>query len=323
MRKPDVDFHALDDVLVRVFGPRTGFTYHRTASGTSTQVYQLSRDTETFYVRVAEDAASSLGPEAELHRILHDAGVRVPAIVHYEPMVESLARSVMVTTEVPGGPTGATTPTDHIAAIGRAAGRDLARIHSVSVHGFGWVLRDHDVPGWPLRAEHPTYAEYVAPSAAGDPLMGIGFTAAEAQQVESLLVEAVTLGPSGSVGSVAHGDLDTHHIFECAGSYSGLIDLGEIRGTEDTFDLATLHLGADDPATPRIEPHLTAGYAELRPLADDHERRLYLSCVISATHRLCGWFARDGERAADGWFFRSLRGQLATLLKTGQVSGGR
>lgn len=320
MRKPDVDLRALDSLLTKVFGPRNGFRYRRTPTGASTQVYRLDRGNETFYVRIAEEHDASLGPEAELHRVLVAAGVRVPAIVHYEPYDDVLARSVMVTAEVPGHPVDATTSKRAAQEIGLAAGRDLARIHEVPVNGFGWISREHGRPDWPLRAEARTFSAYVNAPAATAPLTAIGFSGKQAQKAEALLEEAVFVGPSNGVGSVAHGDFDISHVYEANGAYAGMIDFGEIRGTDYTFDFATLHLTADDdPPAPQIHRYVERGYAELHPLPDDHEHRLYLACVLNACHRLSTWHARDGDRAADGWFFRWIRDRLRSLLETGRV----
>jgi Ser/Thr protein kinase RdoA (MazF antagonist) len=324
MRKPDVDLRALDDLLVRVFGSRGSFTYQRTPTGTSTQVYRVNRGPESFYVRIAEEAEASLAPEAELHRVLHASGVRVPAITHYEPFVDALARSVMVTTEVPGGPLGAATPADALPEIGQSAGRDLARIHNIPVQGFGWIRRDHDSAGWPLQGQDASYAGYVDPPGVTRPLVGVGFTPDQVRTVERLLEEAIEVGPPGAIGSVAHGDFDTSHVFESSGVYTGLIDFGEIRGTDYTFDFATLHLSADDePSAPQIHQYLEQGYSEISELPDDHPRRLYLACVLSASHRLARWYERDGELAAEGWFFRWIRDRLTDLLEHGDVPAPR
>lgn len=318
MRKPDVDLRALDDLLVRIFGPRGMFSYRRTPTGSSTQVYRVDRGAESFYVRIAEEAEASLAPEAELHRVLHASGVRVPAITHYEPFVDALERSVMVTTDVAGDPLGATTPAGAVPEIGRSAGRDLARIHNIPVQGFGWIRRDHDSSGWPLQGQDPTYAGYVDPPGVTGPLVEVGFSLDQARTVERLLEEAIEVGPSDAIGSVAHGDFDTGHIFESSGAYAGLIDFGEIRGTDYTFDFATLHLNYE-PSAPPIQQYLEQGYAEIRELPDDHSRRLYLACVLSTSHRLARWYERDGDGATEGLFFRWIRDRLADLLEHGDV----
>lgn len=318
MRKPDVDFRALDSFLVRHFGPRAGFTYERTAVGVSTQVYRLRRGAGTFYVRIAETADDCFAPEVEAHRALLRAGARVPAISCYEPYDDGLERSVMVTTEIPGGSIEELASDDDTAAVSRGAGYDLARIHAVSVRGFGWVLRGHGEPGWPLRGEIPGYAEFIDPPRVAKALAGIGMDHADVRAVEELLAEAVAVGPSGESGCLVHGDFDTTHIFGRSGTYAGLIDFGEVRGADYTFDFATLMLNNHRRWRALAYPEIERTYAELRPLPDDHHRRLYLACVHSAAHRLAHWFERDA--ATTGAFFGEIRRRLVQLLTTGAVA---
>jgi aminoglycoside phosphotransferase (APT) family kinase protein len=320
LRKPDVDLRSLEDLLVRLFGSLDGLSYERTPTGTSTQVYRLRCGDQSFYLRVAEEPDASLAPEVEAHRMLHASGVRVPAVTHYEPFDDALGRSVMVVTEIAGAPLDGATPARTATEVLRAAGRDLAKVHSVPVHGFGWVRREHREPGWPLRGEHETYADFVDPDSVAGPLVGIGFSVHQADQVVRLLEEAVELGPDGATGALAHGDFDASHIFTAGDAYTGLIDFGEIRGTDYTFDFATLCLNVDSGSpSPAVRRVVEQGYADVRSLPADHERRVYLACVLSASHRLAGWYRRDGERAADGWFFRWIRDCLVRLLKSGRA----
>jgi hypothetical protein len=76
-RKPDVDAAAIDALLQKVFGTSTPVTYERTPDGVSTQVYRLVRGSETFYLRIAEEADENLETDAELHQRLRDLGVKV------------------------------------------------------------------------------------------------------------------------------------------------------------------------------------------------------------------------------------------------------
>lgn len=319
MRKPDVDFLALDNLLLSTFGTRKEFTYARTPTGVSTQVYRLCRGNETFYMRIAEAAEDSFAPEMEVHNALRNVGVKVPRVIHYEPFDETLARSVIITTELAGEPIDATTPPADVARIYRAAGRDLALVHGFSVRGFDWVRRDHGHPGWPLRGERAAYADYVDPEGARKPLIGIGFTPDQAELVVALLIEMISLGPADDIGYLAHGDFDTTHVFGLAGEYSGIIDFGEIRGTDYTFDFATLQLHTDKETRAVAYPYVEKGYGEMRPFPDDHERRLYLACVMSATHRLCLMFNRHGRRD-EGWFFGWLERRLIDLLRRGEAA---
>jgi len=321
-RRPDVDRAALDALLARVFAARADLTVERTPTGSSTQVYRIDRHSrgriQTFYLRVAETRSVSLAPEVGLHRALLAAGARVPDVVHYEPFDAGLDRSVMVTTEIAGAPVRPSVSSVALGVIGRAAGRDLARVHAVPVRGFGWIRREHGTPAWPLSAEHDDYASFVSAASVHAPLRAIGFGPAQAAQTVRLLEEATATGPTGARGGAAHGDFDVSHIFAAGDTYSGLIDFGELRGTDYPFDFATLELNAE-PGLHGIRAHVRAGYAELHPLPADFDRRLFVACVLSAAHRLATWYRRDGDAAADGWFFRWIRDRLGQLLDAGRL----
>ena len=217
-----------------MFGSRDGFAYHRTETGSSTQVYRLQHRNQdrVSYVRIAETGQDAMAPEAAAHAALREAGVTVPAIVHLEPFDERLRRSVLITDEILGGPAEGSAASPHtLAGVYCAAGRDLARAHRCPVWGFGWVRREHGSPGWPIRAENDTYAQFVRSTDTVAGLAGSGLEPAALNLIEKLLVEMVERGPAGRYGVLAHGDLDPTHIFTDGSDYTGLIDFGEIRGT--------------------------------------------------------------------------------------------
>ncbi|MGH2411721.1 MAG: phosphotransferase family protein, partial [Chloroflexota bacterium] len=158
MRKADVDLRALRQAVGRVF-PAREVIIERTPEGTSTQVYRLLVGTEVYYLRVAEDATASLAPEAAIHQLLRTGGVSVPAVVHFEPFDECLQRSLLVTTEIRGESARHLQDNATRGAVLRAAGRDLAVINSIPVHGFGWITRDGGL-NESLQAEHPTNRDF-------------------------------------------------------------------------------------------------------------------------------------------------------------------
>lgn len=81
-------------------------------------------------------------------------------------------------------------------------------------------------------------------------------------------------------------------------------------------------LNTDQPWRAAAFPEVERSYAEIRPLPDDHARRLYVACVHSAAHRLAHWHERDGRAATTRTFFRAIRGRLAELLRSGEVFAG-
>ena len=244
MREPNVDENALRVVISRALGPTPVFRVERCEEGVSTPVYRVRRRTGTFYVRVSEEEGQSLGPEVEVHRRLRGLELRVPEVVFFEPFDADLARSIMITTEVPGGPLPRNAAPEDVCQVLAEAGRELARINQVSVAGFGWLLRDrHEGP---LRAEFKTYEAlaFHGLEARLRLLADSLFSRQEVRALERLVAEAVSDGGT-AVAWLAHGDFDATHIFQQDGCFTGLIDFGEVRGAESWYDLAhfALHDG--------------------------------------------------------------------------------
>lgn len=310
MRKPDIDPGVLSALLTRILGP--GADAERTAGGTSTQVYRIRRCGEVFYLRIAENADYDLAVEAELHRVLCAQGVRVPEVVHFEPHVEVLDRSIMVMREIPGRPVEASDPAAQIAAVYRAAGRDLALVNSVAVIGFDWVVRDGSP--WPIRGQRQTYADFIDNGGALKCLPSSGFSAAETEGVGAMLDRETRSGPVGSAAVLSHADLDLPHVFAVNGGYTGLIDFGEIRGTDRWYDIAEFALHSDDPTSALALKHLVAGYADVVALPADFEQRVHDMAAMVVVHRLSRWLRLTGPAAREGWFFGWNERRLHDLL---------
>ena len=324
MRKPDVDNAALRRLLARIFTHSADLQWERTPDGVSTQVYRIFHGRETFYLRVAEDEAASLAPEAALHTELLARGVSVPEVTHFERFDEGLRRSVLVTSEIAGAPMvrhgdGGSVldidvpDPDALPGIYRAAGRDLARLNKVPVDGFGWVIRDGVAS---LRGECASYAEWAAPYDPAE-LRLFGFSARHIDQAAELLSRQVAAGPAGRAALLAHGDFDLTHVFHRHGRYTGIIDFGEIRGSEGWFDLAMFGLmrlpEAEGPSLAAVR-YLEEGYAEISPLPADYRLRLLRTAVLIVANRLIrGYLRRGPGEMQKPWFTRDC-GQLGKLL---------
>ncbi|MGH2343933.1 MAG: phosphotransferase family protein [Chloroflexota bacterium] len=280
MRKADLDPRALRDFVDRLFGS-AGCTIERTAEGTSTQVYRLRRGAEIFYLRVAEERAASLAPEVLVHNTLHTRGVRVPAVVHFEPFDQGLQRSLLVTTAIRGESVFARPVDEATWAILRAAGRDLAAINSIPVEGFGWVRRDTGA-ATTLQAEHSANRAFVIEHVDHDLdlLRAATFSDRELDRIRWVLtVEDRRLDVEQAY--LAHGDFDLTHIYQCAGHYSGIIDFGEIRGAAPLYDLGHFSLHDGERIPQLLLSHLLDGYGEVTSLPPDHDRELrFISLLI-------------------------------------------
>ncbi|MGN9912586.1 phosphotransferase [Phytohabitans sp. LJ34] len=284
-RKPDVPADALHALLHKAFG--ASVSYRRTAEGMSTQVYQVHTGTETFYLRVAEEADENLETDAELHQRLRDLGVKVASVVYVEAFNADIGRSVMITTEVPGAAPARTAP------VVADAGADLAVLNQVPVDGFGFVRRRGR--RWPLRAEYATYPPYLTsylPQTWPGPLASL-FATPVLDTIEGMVEHERDRPPARAV--LAHGDFDTTHIFHTGDRYTGLIDFGEIRGTEPFFDLSHFHLHDREA----LLPALLDGYQRVQPLPADHGPAIQRGAVLLALRQLCRWLGPPQGRPLD------------------------
>lgn len=279
-RPPDVDGKRLAALVRRAFGD-ADVSLERTPEGVSAQVYRVTKASQIFYLRVAEDAAQDLRVDAEVHHELFRRGVRVPEVTCADA-------EWLVMTEVPGAPVTADEP-----EVARAAGRDLARLNQVPAPGFGWI-----------REPLPSYADFVVSylPAHLPPLWSAATRAAIEAEVAA---ERRVLRPRACL---AHGDFDATQIFAHGGRYTGVIDLGELRGTEPTFDLGHFYLqhGGDSPlwaplvqATPRsLAPPPCRSRRSVAP----HSFSACASCAAGSTARAaCHSITPPWWRARAAW----------------------
>jgi aminoglycoside phosphotransferase (APT) family kinase protein len=273
-RKPDVDVEAVRDIADRAL-PGTGRPIvERASSGGTTQVYRVHRDGTTLFVRIAEDAEDSMAMEALVHLELRRRGVRVADIVLMEPFDDRINRSVMVTTEIAGRSIRDEGTVSGLHPVLVDAGRDLAAIGGVAVHGFGWIRRDPSTTA--LEADDPSARSFMLENLDGR-LSTLQEGMLDRRDV-SAIERAVELH-AGVPSRLAHGDFDDTHIFRVGGTYSGIIDFGEVRGAPPLYDLAHYALHDHSFARPTL-PSLLEGYADVVPLPGDHETQIALLALL-------------------------------------------
>lgn len=310
--KPDIDRAALESLLRRAFGGATPINYERARDGVSTQVYRLHWGSNIFYLRVAEDEHENLAVDAKLLRELRDRGVSVPEVVYVEPFDQVLRRSVLIMSEIPGVPLAQAKSAADAASVARAAGRDVAVLNLIPVEGFAWIRRD--TFAWPLVGELATYDEFVTSYLpdAWPAELGLLFSGVQLDAMEGI-IRAERERPLLH-GQLAHGDFDVTAIFHRDGQYTGLIDFGEIRGTEPFFDLGHFYLHDGETFPALLLRHLIEGYREVVALPPDYLDQTRRSAILLGLRQLSRWIGPERARPRDHPAVRARARRLVEVL---------
>lgn len=129
---------------------------------------------------------------------------------------------------------------------------------------------------------------------------------------------------------MAHGDFDDTHIFRVGGTYSGVIDFGEMRGAPPLYDAAHYPLH-DRPFARPTSPSLLEGYADVLPLPDDLETQIAILALLIGV-RVLALVAdrpvpeyqrslRDGIREAAKRLLRTPSRTLPSILRPSWATG--
>ena len=243
MKQPSSEIPIINDLVNRIFPTRPLRVEHVT-EGISTYVYRIIFRHETFYLRVLPEVGASFAPEVAAHSFLRRMQVKVPEVIYFDHCYAPLQQSMMLTTEVKGIPISQSSELlqEELEDVLIEAGRDLARINSLKVEGFGWVKRNL-LDTEHILAEEATDRTFMLEYWESDLayLCKKVLNNSEVTALEKIRAYYDCLLDSEQA-YLAHGDFDTTHIFQENGRYTGIIDFGEIRGTSRWYDLGHFHM---------------------------------------------------------------------------------
>ena len=292
-RRHEPDLATIAELAARVFPGGSSRSVERVAEGVSTFVYRIRHRDEVFYLRVLPADEGSFAPEVLVHQLLRARNVRAPEVVYYEDRNAELGCSVMIVAEIPGRPLGHAADTTAMRSVLVEAGKDLAVINGIGVDGFGWILRGGSDNGR-LRAEYSTYREFIQRHVDEHIALLADRRILSSRQSTALQEIFHRFDHYFDVEQavLAHGDWDATHIYQRDGSYTGMIDFGEIRGANLLYDLG--HFSIENSA---MLPYVLEGYRQVAELPSDYPRRIHFSSLLVALRRL----GRRVARHLEGW----------------------
>lgn len=279
------------DMVSRAVGREWGgFGFERANKGVSTEVYRMERSGEVFYLRVAKEG-ESMANEAKAHELCQVAGALVPEIVHFEEKNEVLERSLMITRDV-GGSCVENMRGEIPRNLLVDAGKNLAKINSVSVPGIGYIDKESGVG---FVGSGKNYGDFILKDVDEkiEQLARLGILDGETAELAAGFVRRNTKMMLGyEKGWLAHGDFDMTHVYAVGGKLTGFIDLGDIRAASKYHDLAHFYM-----YSPEYFSSLVEGYGEVVSLDDDYEERIKTEAVLIAVSKLHWIGKKDVERA--------------------------
>lgn len=274
----------------------------RVPEGVSTYVYRVETDFDVFYLRLLPEDAT-FGVEALAQQKLSELSVPVPKVLHYEAREAVTGRSMMITEKLRGEALSPKEPKEILRPVLQETGRQLKRLHTVPVAGFGWVDRRFETE---LRGEHPDYESYFNEFLESDlRALSVFLPSDTVARLRALTEEARrTLAADRAV--LVHGDFCMEHIFHMGGTFTGFIDFGEIRGSHPYFDLGTF-ANSDETEGNIATQWLLEGYGEV------DLRAVHLSALCFALR-----FAGKKAALPAGEFWRErLKKELLCLSHAG------
>jgi aminoglycoside phosphotransferase (APT) family kinase protein len=291
MRTSDIDPALVQALILRAFPDDLPVIWQRTPDGVSARVYRLDRGNNTFFLRVAEEVGEDLAVDAALFERLRNEGIEVPQVVHVDRFPPPVDLSVLIMTAIDGESVASCIEEHQARRAVRAAGRDLARLNSFTVDGFGFISRA--AVRWPNVGSFDGYREFVT-SCLPDPWPGAItelFVAPEIKALEVIIANHVATPLK--VGTLVHGDFDTTAIFHSKGRYTGLIDFGEVRGADSLFDLGHFLLHDRELLPWSLFEELLDGYREVSDVASDFQQAVRSSAVLLGLRQLGRWIAPE------------------------------
>ena len=276
--------------------PYSGFDIEKVEEGISTDVFRLSCKNIVYFLRVLPED-EPLEFQLLAHKLILEKGVKIPKIVFSQKQSSKLdKKSFMIVTEIPGKSisNSKNLTNGQLADILYETGKELALINSIEVNGIGWI---EAVKTNKLVAYSKNYQEFIIHENMKR------LAELEKEKIISSSIFAKTknyietnsnLFNLNENSYLAHGDFGNSHIFQKNAKYSGIIDLGDIRGTTKFHDLAHYYVYHRNEL-----PLLIKGYDSVYKLPIDYIERIKVEALIIAIGKL--W-----------WIWKNFPGRLKT-----------
>jgi fructosamine-3-kinase len=284
--KEQIQTEKIEDILDKT--PFNNCKIEEVDEGVSTNVFKLV-NSETYYLKIFSNNHSLPGILLANKLLLKEA-VNVPEIQYFAEKDSDIDnRNFYIEKELEGKSikTDSTLSEEQKEKIIIEAGKDLAKINSVSVKGVGWI---EGVKEGKLYAHGENYDDYILKNIKNmlNDLSNINIlTNIQTEKIEKYILSNKILLDTKNISHLAHGDFCLEHIYHLNGNYSGIIDFADIRGTSRYHDLA--HFYTYDR---NYFKSLIKGYNSVYELPSDYMEKIIVEAVVFGVGKLY-WISKN------------------------------
>jgi aminoglycoside phosphotransferase (APT) family kinase protein len=269
--------------MTRCLGERVTGT-ERLAGYVGNQDFMIHTAGGDFVLKVGD--RRELTAEAWACERVRAVGVTAPDVVALDVDRHALPAPFLLMHRMPGA---GVSDRRHPALV--EAGRQLRRVHSIPMTGYGFLTGERNSAD-ALIGANPTWAGFTAEAGAclDELIVHQVISGGLADRLQKVLHEYRDAVRFDRPGVLLHGDLKPPHVFADGGRFVGIIDWGDAACGDPLYDLARFSLvGAEALTT------LLSGYG--LDLDDDLQTTFALYRLIRMTTIL-----RDELRAGGDWF---------------------
>jgi len=242
------------------------------ASGSRNETY-LVNDASVLRVNTRDGQFAKFRNESLAYDLLTGSGLPVPRVVSLDESRRLLPYDYMVVTRLPGSNLRESWQSFDAAQLSRLAweaGRALARLHGITLAGFGPL---HRLADRPFGTWHEYFHDYAGRYLARARERGVLDDDLHARLIAVLDRESPLLARV-TTGVLVHSDYHYENILQTGGTLSGLLDFEWALSGDPAFDFVAGDVR--EAMIPGSEAHFVAGYTTVRFLDTEHGRRVPL-----------------------------------------------
>lgn len=218
----------------------------RMEQGVSTEVYNINPQTDNLYLRILPEKDYAFSQVVTVHNKAAELGIKVPNVIYSEDFSNLFdGKSFMLISAIDGKNLEYSDNNNRDEVLTQA-GIDVAKLNTITCNGYGWIERSKPLLN-ALEGVFKSLKDDLTQKLDDRLSVYMSQEMLTNSQVNKILKLVAKLeDTNNNTSTIAHTDISYAHIFHNNGSYTGIIDLDDIRGADKYLDLAEASMSFSD-----------------------------------------------------------------------------